>query len=185
MVLEKTLENPLDSKEIKPVNPKENQPWTFIGKTNAEAEAPILGHLMWRANSLGKTLMLGKIESRRRRGWQRMRWLEGVTDSVNMNKLFMSDSSWPHGQQHARPPCPSPTPRVTQIHVHWVGDAIQPSHPLSYPSPPAFNFFQHRDLFQWVSSLHQVAKVLECQLQHQSFQWTLRTDLLEDGLVSA
>ena len=58
----------------------------------------------------------------------------------------------------------------TQTHVHWVGDAIQPSHPLSCPSPPAFNLFQHQGLFQLVSSLHQVAKVLEFQLQHQSFQ---------------
>ena len=66
----------------------------------------------------------------------------------------------------------------TQIHVHWVSDAIQPSHPLSFPSPPAFNLSQHQGIFQWVSSSHQVAKVLEFQLQHQSFQWTPRTDLL-------
>ena len=66
----------------------------------------------------------------------------------------------------------------TQTHVHWVSDAIQPSHPLSSPSPTALNLSQHLGLFQWVSSLHQVAKVLEFQLQHQSFQWTLRTDLL-------
>ena len=66
----------------------------------------------------------------------------------------------------------------TQTHVHWVGDAIQPSHPLSFPSPPALNLSQHQGLFQWVSSSHQVAKVLEFQLQHQSFQWTPRTDLL-------
>ena len=66
----------------------------------------------------------------------------------------------------------------TQTHVHWVSDAIQPSHPLSSPSPPAFNLSQHEGLFKWVSSLHQVAKVLEFQLQHQSFQWTLRIDLL-------
>ena len=76
------------------------------------------------------------------------------------------------GLQHARPPRPSPIPGVTQIHVHWVGDAIQPSHPLSSLSPAAFN------LFQWVCSLPQVAKVLEFQLQHQSFQWMFRTDLL-------
>ena len=66
----------------------------------------------------------------------------------------------------------------TQIHVHWVGDAIQPSHPLSSPSPHGLNLSQHQGLFKWVSSSHQVAKVLEFQLQHQSFQWTLRTDLL-------
>ena len=66
----------------------------------------------------------------------------------------------------------------TQTHVHWVGDAIQPSHPLSSPSPPAFNISQNQSLFQWVSSLHQVAKILEFQLQHQSFQWIFRTDFL-------
>ena len=61
-----------------------------------------------------------------------------------------------------------------QTHVHWVGDAIQSSHPLSSPSSPAFSLSQHQGLFQWVSSSHQVAKVLEFQLQHQSFQWTPR-----------
>ena len=66
----------------------------------------------------------------------------------------------------------------TQAHVHWVGDAIQPSHPLSSPSSPAFNLSQHQGLFKWVSSSHQVAKVLEFQFQHQAFQWTFRTDLL-------
>ena len=65
----------------------------------------------------------------------------------------------------------------TQTHVHWVGDAIKPSHPLSSPFPPAFNLSQHQGLFQWVTSLHQVARVLEFQHQHQSFQWTPRTDL--------
>ena len=63
-------------------------------------------------------------------------------------------------------------PESTQTHVHWVDDAIQPSHPLSSPSPPALNLSQHQGLFKWVSSSHQVAKVLEFQLQHQSFQWT-------------
>ena len=66
---------------------------------------------------------------------------------------------------------------LAQTHVHWVGDAIQPSHPLLSPSP-AFNLSQHQGLFQWVSFSHQVAKVLEFQLQHQSFQWTVRTDFL-------
>ena len=65
---------------------------------------------------------------------------------------------------------------LTQTHVHWVSDAIQPSHPLSSPSPPTLNLSQHQSLFQWVSSSHQVAKVLEFQLQHQSFQWIPRTD---------
>ena len=69
-------------------------------------------------------------------------------------------------------------PEFTQIHVHRVGNAIQPSHPLSSLSPPAPNPFQHQSLFQWVSSSHEVAKVLEFQPQHQSFQWTPRTGLL-------
>ena len=71
----------------------------------------------------------------------------------------------------------------TWTHVHWVGDAIQPSQPLSSPSPPPFNLSQHQGLFQWVSSSHQVTKVLEFQLQHQSFQWIFRTDFLYDWLV--
>ena len=74
-------------------------------------------------------------------------------------------------------------PESTQTHVLQVGDAIQPSQPLSSPSSPSLNLSRHQGLFKWVSSLHQVAKVLEFQLQHQSFQWTPRTDLLQDGLV--
>ena len=74
-------------------------------------------------------------------------------------------------------------PEFTQTHVHWVSDAIQPSHTLSSPSLPALNPSQHQGLFQWVSSSHQVARVLQFQLQHQSFQWTLRADLLQNGLV--
>ena len=73
-------------------------------------------------------------------------------------------------------------PEFTQTHVHWVSDAIQPSHPLLSPSP-APNPSQRQSLFKWVSSLHQVAKVLAFQFQYQSFQWTPRTDLLSDGLV--
>ena len=76
-------------------------------------------------------------------------------------------------------------PELAQTHVHWVGDAIQPSHPLSSPSAPTFNLSQHQGLFKWVSSLHQVAKVLECQLQYQSFQWIIRSDFLQDGLVGS
>ena len=74
-------------------------------------------------------------------------------------------------------------PELAQTHVHWVSDAIQPSHPLSSPSPPALNLSQHQGLFKWVSSSHQVVRVLEPQLQQQSFQWTFRTDLLSEGLV--
>ena len=171
VVLEKTLESPLDSKEIKPVNLKENQPWTFIGKTDAEAEAPVIGHLMWRA-----TLMLGKTESRRTRGWQGMTRLEGVTDSVdmNLNKLFVSDSSWPHGPQHTRPPCPSPTLRVYSNSCplsRWCHPTISFS---VVPFSSCLQSFPASGSFQ----MSQVDKVLEFQLQHQSFQWTLMTNLL-------
>ena len=72
---------------------------------------------------------------------------------------------------------------LTQTHVHWASDAIQPSHPLSSPFPPTFNLSQPQGLFQWVSSLHQVAKVLELQLQHPSFQWIFRVDFLQDWLI--
>ena len=76
-------------------------------------------------------------------------------------------------------------PEFTQTHVHWVGDAIQASHPLSSPSSPTLNLSQHQGLFKWVSYLHQVAKVLEFQLQHQSFQWIFRMDFLYDGVVGS
>ena len=86
VVLEKTLESPLDCKEIKPVNPEENHYWIFIGRTDAEAEAPILCSCdAQRTDSSEKTLMLGKIEGRRRRGRQRMRWLDGITNSIDMS----------------------------------------------------------------------------------------------------
>ena len=102
----------------------------------------------------------------------------------------VSDSLQPHGLQHARLHCPSPSPRVCQVHVHWVSDAIQPFHSLLPTSPPAFNLSQYWGLFQWVGSLHQVAKVLELQLQHQFFQWIvlpvndhfIRCDLLSWNL---
>ena len=84
MVLEKILESPLESKDIKPVNPKGNQPSIFIGRTDAEAEAPVHGQLMQTAYSLEKTLILGSIEGRRRRGQQKMPCLDGITDSMDM-----------------------------------------------------------------------------------------------------
>ena len=84
VVLDKTLESLLDCKDIKTVNSKGNQSWIFIGRTDAEVEAPIFDHLKWRTESLEKTLMLGKVEGRRR-GWQRMRWLDGITDSMGMS----------------------------------------------------------------------------------------------------
>ena len=85
MVLEKTLESPLDCKEIQPVHPKGDQSWVFTGGTDFEAEIQYFGHLMRRVDSLEKTMMLGKIEGRRRRERQRMRWLDGITDSMDMS----------------------------------------------------------------------------------------------------
>ena len=76
-------------------------------------------------------------------------------------------------------------PEFTQTQVRCVDDAIQSSYPLSSPSPPALNLSQHQGLFKWVSSSHQVAKALECQLQDQSFQWIFRTDFLYDGLIGS
>ena len=102
---------------------------------------------------------------------------EACVLSVQFSSV-QSLSQQSHGLQHTRPPCTLPTPRVYSNLFHWVGDAIQPSHRLSSSSPPHFNLSQQQGLFQWVSSSHQVAKVLELQLQDQSFQWIFRTDFL-------
>ena len=99
-----------------------------------------------------------------------------IKSSAQFSHSVVSNSLRPHGLQHARPPCPSPTPRVYSHSSRWC-------HPLSSSSLPALNLSQHQGLFQWVSSSHQVAKVLQFQLQHQSFQRNPRDDLLQNGRV--
>ena len=103
-----------------------------------------------------------------------------VFSSVQFSSVARSCPTFCNPMNRSMPDLPlhHQLPEFTQTHVHQVGDAIQPSHPLSSPSPPAPNPSQHQGLFQWVNSSHKVAKVLEFQLQRQSFQWTPRADLL-------
>ena len=103
VVLEKTLESPLDCKEMQPVHSEGDQPWVFIGGTDVEAETPTLWHLMWRADSFEKTLRLGKIEGRRRGGQQRMRYLDGIIDSMHRSLSKLQEIVKDRGAWHAIP----------------------------------------------------------------------------------
>ena len=118
-MLEKTLESPLVNKEIKPINPKGNQSWIVIGRTDVEAEAPIFGHLMWRVNSLEKTLMLGKIESRRRRGWQDE--MVGWHHQLNGHKFEQAPGD---GDGQGRLACYSPWGRKESDTTEWLNNNI-------------------------------------------------------------
>ena len=154
VVLEKTLESPLDCREIQPVHPKGDQSWVSIGRTDVEPKTPILwppdvkSWLIWKDPAAGKDW-----------GWE---------EKVTTENQMVGWHHWLDGRESEW------TPELAQTHVHWVNDAIQPSHPLSFPSPSALNLSQQQGLFRWASSLHQVAKVLE--LQPQSLQRIFRVD---------
>ena len=127
VVLEKTLESPLDSKEIKPVNPKGNQSWLFTGRTELNLKLQHFGPLMQRTDSFEKTLMLGKIEDRRRRGQWRTRWLNGITNSMGMNLsrlrgLMMYREAWRaavYGVTKSRTRLSNWTKRINRLAKAW------------------------------------------------------------------
>ena len=112
-------------------------------------------------------------------------FLFGFNSIQSLSHVRLFVTPWTAAHQASMPPCPSATPGAYSTHVHQVSDAIHPSHPLSSPSYPPFNISQHQGHFQWVSSLHQVVKILEFQPQHQSFQWIFRTDSLQDRVVGS
>ena len=174
-MLEKTLERPLDYKELQPVNPTGNQSWIFIEKTDAEVEAPILWPPDAKNWLTGKGPDAGK-DGRQKKGMTEdevVRWHHWLDGREFEQALGVGDGQ---GSLACHSPWGHKELDMTE-RLNW-SDAIKPSHLLLSPFPPAFNLSQHQGLFQWISSLHQVAKVLELQLQHQSFQWLFRTDFL-------
>ena len=144
VMLEKTLESPLDCKETQLVHPKGNQSWTFIGRTDAETPR------LWPPDE--KSWLIGK-DPDAGKDWRQEEMEMTDDEMVGWHHLLQWTGVWANSK---------------------VGDAIQPSHPLSCPSPPALNLSQHQGLFQWVSSSPQVAKMLEFHFQHQSFQLIFR-----------
>ena len=149
VVLEKTLESPLDCKEIQPVHPKGDHKYSLRGlMRKLKLKLQYFGHLMLRTDSFEKTLMLGKIEGRRRKGWQRMRWLDGITNSRSLLKLMSIESVMPSN--------------------HLI---------LVIPFSSCPQFFPASESFP-MSSSYQVDKALELELHHQSFQWIFRVYFL-------
>ena len=155
VVLEKTLESPLDCKEIQAVHLKGDQSWVFIGRTDVEAETPILWPPHERVDSFEKTLMLGKIEGRRRRGWQRMRWMDGITDSMDtgLGGLGVGDgqgglaccSSWGRRESDMTEQLDWTKHHHTSLHFHGCSGCLDHQDAMSRKCRPPSSFELHPD----------------------------------------